>query len=304
MNLDQMLYLVELEKTKTISQAANNLNISQAGLSQSLEKLESELGIRVFDRTRKGISTTKSGEQIIKHAKEIEKQLGIMRKIANAESIEVSPPLKFGVMNEVPSSLLDWLLKFQEMHPGFKVSLTEASSEQIITGIKDRTYDVGLIAIDRSHYHQLNSLDFKKIGHGEFKLFMTANHYLADYPDPIPVDLLREQEFALFIDEYIDEFINRLGKEYGPLNITVRSTSFRVVLETMRKFQAVSIIRDSQIQDRLYDLAPGDLVEHELSSLNQASNTKFQYGLINLPSGKFTDLQRTFIQGIRNIGMD
>lgn len=55
MNLDQMLYLTELGKTKTISQAAKNLNISQAGLSQSLDKLEEELGLRLFNRTRSGI---------------------------------------------------------------------------------------------------------------------------------------------------------------------------------------------------------------------------------------------------------
>lgn len=77
MNLDQMLYLTELGKTKTISQAAKNLNISQAGLSQSLGKLEEELGLQLFNRTRSGITITEAGKQVVAHAKAIENQLGV-----------------------------------------------------------------------------------------------------------------------------------------------------------------------------------------------------------------------------------
>lgn len=302
MNLDQMLYLVELDKTKTISQAAHNLSISQAGLSQSLDSLERELGVKLFNRTRNGTRATEAGLKIISHAKQIENQLGMMRNIADKERVSTDPPLKIGVMNEVPESLLNWLLRFQDLHPQFKASIEEANSGSIINGVKAEKLDVGLIAINRTHFNLLDSLSFNKIAQGQFKLYMTANHYLADYPNPIPMDLIREQEFALFTDDYIPEFISKLEQKYGELNVIVQSTAFRVIFESMKKFQAVSIIRDSQVKSRLYDFEQGSLVEHDLSSRDLTNDLNFQYGLINLPNKQFTSLQEEFIAGINGIG--
>ncbi|KRM56242.1 hypothetical protein C5L31_002123 [Secundilactobacillus malefermentans] len=302
MNLDQMLYLVELDRSATISQAAKNLSISQAGLSQSLDKLEAELGVKLFNRTRNGTSTTLAGKQIINHAMEIENQLGMMRKVADKQRLAVDPPLRIGVMNEVPKSLLNWLLQFQDNHPQFKASIEEANSQQIIESVKNDEYDLGLIAINKSHYELLNSLSFNKIGQGQFKLYMTANHYLATYPDPIPINLIREQEFALFTDDYIPEFVSKIEKKYGALNVIVQSTAFRVILETMKKFQAVSIIRDSQIKNRLYDIQQSQLVERDLNMLDMKNDLDFQYGLINKPEKQFTVLQSEFIKGIKDFG--
>ncbi|WP_173021254.1 LysR family transcriptional regulator [Secundilactobacillus folii] len=301
MNLDQMLYLVELSKTNTISQAAKNLNISQAGLSQSLDSLENELDVKLFNRTRHGTTITQAGEQMVLHAKEIENQLGLIRQVAEQQKHEVTPPLQMGVMNEVPGSLLDWLLEFQDQHPTFKASLREANNRQIVKNVENGEFDVGLIAINRSNFQWLRNVQFKQIGKGTFKLYMTPNHYLAKHPDPIPVELICEQDFALFTDDYIEDFADHISAKYGALNVIVQSTSFRVIYESMRKFQAVSIIRDSQINNRLYQtgLETDALIEHDLSGLGLTDDQQFQYGLVWLPGKQFTDLQEAFINGVR-----
>lgn len=297
MNLDQMHYIVELEKSKSFSQAAYNLNISQSGLSQSIDNLENELGIKLFKRTRMGSTPTLTGLKIIKHAKEVEKQFYLM-KLEVSESVKVvDPPLRMAVMNEVPSTLLDWLLKFQEQEPNFKAYLQEDTVKNVIDGVKQDKYNVGLIAIDHSSLHLLDSLNFRAIGSGQFKMYTTANHYLADYQGPIPLKLVLEQEFALFIDDYIEEFVNKLESQYGDLNIIVQSTSFRVIFETMRKFQAVSIIRDTQLNNRLYSTGENDLLAHEICGLNTADQ-KFRYGLITRENQRLTPLQEQFVRGV------
>lgn len=301
MNLDQMLYLTELGKTKTISQAAKNLNISQAGLSQSLDKLEEELGLRLFNRTRSGITITEAGKQVVAHAKAIENQLGLIRQYSTQQRTVVDPPLRFGVMNEVPNSLLNWLLQFQDQHSQFKAYLQEASSIQIIKGVKTGDYDAGLIAINKAHFALLEELDFTEVGQGQFKLYMTPNHYLADHPDPIPISLIREQEFALFIDDYISEYVGKIEQRYGALNIIMQSTSFRIVLETMKKFQAVSIIRNSQLHNRLYNFEKQAMVEHNLDMFDFKDDQAFRYGIIRRPGKQLTNLQTQFVTGIGRI---
>ncbi|WP_204120382.1 MULTISPECIES: LysR family transcriptional regulator [Levilactobacillus] len=301
MNLEQMAYLVELKRTQTLSQAARNLNISQAGLSQSLDSLEAELGVKLFTRTRNGTRPTKAGEKIIGHAQEIETQLQMMHKFANQQKQVIEPPLRLGVMNEVPSSLLNWLLTFQDEQPQFRAYLKEADSEQIIAGVKAGAYDVGVVAVNAAQLGALKGIAFTEIGRGQFKLYMTANHYLANYPDPIPLSLLKEQEFALFIDDYISAFVADVSAQAGPLNVILQSTSFRVVLETMKKFQAVSIIRNTQVQNRLYDFEQNSLVEHELGGLGRNQNPEFKYGVIQLPNQSLTPVQQQFINGITHL---
>lgn len=301
MNLEQMAYLVELKRTQTLSQAARNLNISQAGLSQSLDSLEAELGVKLFTRTRNGTRPTKAGEKIISHAQEIETQLQMMHKFANQQKQVVEPPLRLGVMNEVPSSLLNWLLTFQDEQPQFRAYLKEADSEQIIAGVKAGAYDVGVVAVSAAQLGELKGMAFTEIGRGQFKLYMTANHYLANYPDPIPLSLLKEQEFALFIDDYISAFVVDVSAQVGPLNVILQSTSFRVVLETMKKFQAVSIIRNTQVQNRLYDFEQNSLVEHELGGLGRNQNPEFKYGVIQLSNQPLTPVQKRFIAGITHL---
>lgn len=298
MNLEQMAYLVELKQTQTMSQAALNLNISQAGLSQSLDSLEKELGFKLFTRTRHGTQPTKMGERIIGHAQEIEKQIVLMKELANQQKQVAEPPLRVGVMNEVPSSLLDWLLAFQDNYPQFKAYLKEADSKQIIKGVKKGQYDVGIVAINTAEKRQLSGLSFREIDQGEFKLYVTANHYLANYPGPTPLSLLKEQEFALFIDDYITDFVTAIGEKIGPLNVILQSTSFRVVLETMKKLQAVSIIRNTQIQNRLYEFEQSNLIEHDLGALQEKNLCKFKYGIIKLPAKRFTLIQNEFVRGI------
>ncbi|WP_265747137.1 LysR family transcriptional regulator [Ligilactobacillus pabuli] len=281
-----------------MSRAAKNLNLSQSGLSQSLDKLEAELGVQLFQRTRLGSRPTLAGLKVITRAKEIEKQLGLMQTDLSELAVPTAP-FRLGVMNEVPSTLLDWLLKFQAGQPNFRAYLAENTVREIIRAVKAQEYDAGLIAVDQAAVHLLDGLDFRAIGSGQFKLYTTANHYLANYQGPLPLELVLEQEFALFIDDYIAAFVKKLARQTDELNVIVQSTSFRVILETMRKFQAVSIIRDTQIDRRLYASSADPLIPHEIADVGQVSGQHFRYGIITRAGQSLTPLQEKFLQGIR-----
>ncbi|HPR78720.1 MAG TPA: LysR family transcriptional regulator, partial [Candidatus Limiplasma sp.] len=58
MNIQHLRYAVEVEKTRSITEAAENLYMSQPNLSRAIRELESDLGISIFDRTPKGIVPT------------------------------------------------------------------------------------------------------------------------------------------------------------------------------------------------------------------------------------------------------
>lgn len=81
MNLLHFKYAVEIAKTKSISQAAENLYMGQPNLSRAIKELEEKLGITIFSRTSKGITVTPEGEEFLQYAKKIIAQVDEVEQI-------------------------------------------------------------------------------------------------------------------------------------------------------------------------------------------------------------------------------
>lgn len=67
----QLTFAVEVAKNTSINKAAEQLYTSQSNVSNSIKALEDELGIKIFDRTKKGISITETGREFLSYAQEI-----------------------------------------------------------------------------------------------------------------------------------------------------------------------------------------------------------------------------------------
>ena len=75
MNLLHMKYAVEIAEAKSINRASETLFVGQPTLSRAIKELEQNLGIKIFDRSAKGMFLTPDGEVFIRYAKAILKQV-------------------------------------------------------------------------------------------------------------------------------------------------------------------------------------------------------------------------------------
>ena len=75
MNTQHLQYIIEIERTRSISQAAENLFIGQPNLSRILHEMEANLGFKIFERTSKGVRSTERGAIFLQHAKSIIREL-------------------------------------------------------------------------------------------------------------------------------------------------------------------------------------------------------------------------------------
>ena len=89
MNTQHLQYVVEIERMRSISQAAENLFIGQPNLSRILHDMEDSLGFKIFERTSRGVRPTERGTIFLQHAKSILREmdsieaLGPRRPVAN-----------------------------------------------------------------------------------------------------------------------------------------------------------------------------------------------------------------------------
>lgn len=87
MNILHLKYAVEVAKTQSISKAAENLYMGQPNLSRAIKELEESLGITIFRRTSKGITTTPDGEEFLRRARRIVEQIEEVEEIYRNEKI-------------------------------------------------------------------------------------------------------------------------------------------------------------------------------------------------------------------------
>ncbi|MBC8103026.1 MAG: LysR family transcriptional regulator [Cytophagales bacterium] len=86
----QIELLVALVDTGSFSQAASDIGVSQSAVSHGLARLETELGVTLVERGRRGISLTEAGREVLGHAREVLRRLDAIRQAAAAASLLAS----------------------------------------------------------------------------------------------------------------------------------------------------------------------------------------------------------------------
>ena len=87
MNTQHLQYIIEIERTRSISQAAENLFLGQPNLSRILHDLEESLGFRIFERTSRGVRPTERGARFLKHARNMLREMDYIEALGPRHAV-------------------------------------------------------------------------------------------------------------------------------------------------------------------------------------------------------------------------
>lgn len=147
MTLTQLMYIVAVNKYRHFGTAAEKSFVTQPTLSMQVQKLEDELGVKLFDRSKSPVVPTPIGIDIIRKAEQIlagEKEIEDMAR-SGGELIQGT--YRVGVVSTVAPYLLPLFLKsFLTSYPGVSLNFEEGLTRDIVQGIADDRLDAGIIA--------------------------------------------------------------------------------------------------------------------------------------------------------------
>ena len=147
MNLQQLDYIIAVDTFRHFAKAAEKSCVTQATLSMMIQKLETELGIKIFDRSRQPVTPTEIGKKIIEQARRIVSEAGRLKEIINLEKGEVAGELKIGIIPTLAPYLLPlFLKKFSDTYPRVKLNISEHTTTTIIQKLKSELLDAGILA--------------------------------------------------------------------------------------------------------------------------------------------------------------
>lgn len=87
MNTQHLQYIIEIERTRSISQAAENLFLGQPNLSRILHDMEQSLGFRIFERTSRGVRPTERGAKFLKHARNMLREMDYIEALGPRNAV-------------------------------------------------------------------------------------------------------------------------------------------------------------------------------------------------------------------------
>lgn len=147
MNLQQLEYIVALDKFKSFSKAAEACFITQATLSTMVKRLEDELEFVLFDRKSNPIITTDGGKEIIKEAQKILAHSARLKQIASEFNGIVEGELNIGIIPTVAGNILYRIIpKLLKKYPNLKLNIQEITTNQIIEKLKTNEIHAGIVS--------------------------------------------------------------------------------------------------------------------------------------------------------------
>lgn len=147
MTLTQLSYMIAVAEAGNFTVAAEQVFVTQPTLSMQIQKLEDELGVQIFNRTKKPIRLTKVGEQILQQARNILAEAKRMDDIVAQEKGFIGGEFKLGIIPTVMPTLLPMFLNtFVNKHPKINLKIQELNTDNIISQLKEGKIDAGIAA--------------------------------------------------------------------------------------------------------------------------------------------------------------
>lgn len=176
MTLTQLEYVLAVNKYKHFGKAAESCFVTQPTLSMQLQKLEEELDVTIFDRSKSPIKPTDEGLKIIEQAKKIIQEQKKMFSIIDENKGEVNGDFKLAVIPTLSPFIIPMFIHdFMENYPKVNLQIKENTTEEIIELIKNDEIDAAILV---TPLHEKTIIE-RVLYYEPFYLFASTGHSLS-----------------------------------------------------------------------------------------------------------------------------
>jgi DNA-binding transcriptional LysR family regulator len=266
MNIEQLLYMVEVAKYSSLSIAAQNLHVTQSTISQSITNFEKELGTKVLKRSRgHGAVPTDEGRIILKLAYEVQKKLEEIKEAANLLNSTEVGELKISSLPGLMTFLVKAIAAFRQDYPHVNLEIADKSGSAVIEDVRQHKTDFGLITYSSDLNINMEGIAFEALIEGKQKVYVSKHSPLAFLGTVTPNDIL-DQTLVTYKGELMQYFVQDFFNKYKPMKILFTSNNMDGVLQAISENLAITFAPDFVMKNYPPvingDIIPIDLVNH------------------------------------------
>lgn len=294
MNTLYFTYALEVEKTGSITQAADNLYMTQPTLSKAIKDLEESMGFAIFKRTSKGVLPTNRGVEFLTYARKIVTQIDRMEQALHAK--DTSHQL-FSIaiprVSYIAQAVSEFACSFDNTRH-MEIDILETSSMKVIDAVANSHFVLGIIRyhVEDEDYFQKNlaenGLQNEIIWESSYRVLMRNDHPLAQQDRVSRTDLESYIEIAFGDDDvpYIrtsESRVKHAASDGKRLLIYDRAMQFDLLRANSQAYMWVSPV------------SAGILQRNDLTQRKCQTAQRFKDVLISRNGYRMSGLDREFI---------
>lgn len=196
MTLQQLEYIMAVYRLRHFAKAADYCDVTQPTLSSMIQKLEDELGVKIFDRKRQPIQPTKAGMKVIEEAWKVLSRAKKLRQTVEEEKQTLTGTFEVGVLPTIAPYLIPHFFpQLMNEHPEMDVRITEMKTEDMCRAVRRGDIDAGILA----RVGGLEGMDCMPLYHEQFLAYVAENDPLFSKEFIRPSDL--SGEYLWLLDE-------------------------------------------------------------------------------------------------------
>lgn len=250
MDLLQLKYFCEIAREEHITRAARNLNIAQPALSASLNRLEKELGVSLFDRVGRNISLNSCGQAFYQHISPA--LLLIENGIRAMEDFRTSEKNSLTLGSSVSQSLLqEALIAYRKQYPDIRISQLSIDPQDVEQEMKRNYYDFFILP----NRVNLPGVVQEVLVEERFMVALNRNHPLAGEKE-ISLEQLKDEPFICIPQGYaFRTFTDSICEKAGFLPRVVTECYHCQMLDLIAADTGVALVSEAFQKKCLYSHA-------------------------------------------------
>lgn len=295
MTLQQLKYITTVAETGTITEAADRLYISQPSLTNAIHELEKEMQIRIFNRTNKGISISKEGEDFLGYARQVLEQAAILEdKYKGSEGGKKQFCVSTQHYSFAVNAFVDLIQKYGQEEYDF--SLRETQTYEIIEDVARMRSEIGILFLNDFNetvlYKILKShdLEFHSLFTAKPHIFISRKHPLANKSmitneelQPYPYLSFEQGEHNSF---YFSEEIFSATERKKNIRVRDRATLFNLLIG-LNGYTVCSGVIDKKLNGK------------DIIAVPLAEESDMRIGYITHRKGMMSKLGATYLEALR-----
>ena len=261
MNTDYYRVFLAVARLRSLTRAAEELFTSQPAITRTIKNLESELGTKLFARSKKGVELTREGQILYEH---VESAFNLLEKgeqeIASSTSL-TKGSLSIGTtITALDEFLFDYIERFRSSYPGIRLKLNTQSSDKTISALRQGSVDIAFVTTPFKLFPDIKQTKLKSFENivicgSEYKELQTGTHTLKELATYPFVYL----STAMQLREYTDEVFAKENVKIEPL---IELDGASMIMPMVEKNLGISIVPKSLVKE---GLARGSIFEVKLN---------------------------------------
>jgi len=194
MTLTQLEYIVALDTWRHFVLASEKCFVTQPTLSMQIKKLEAELGVKLFDRTKQPVIPTETGSTIIAQARVVLREAEMIREIISDQKDTMTGEIRIGIIPTLAPYLLPSLFRtIREKYPLVNLVVRETITEEVLQELKSDRLDCGIVVTPLED----SSIKEDVLFYEELFVYVSKRNALHDKKYVLPSDIDPSQLWLL-----------------------------------------------------------------------------------------------------------